>query len=64
MLLLEAPGSWRHTVDTVFARLQLITVLCFVPLRSGRVNVAGKPCDELAPGTLRSIETQSGVHLR
>jgi predicted RNA binding protein YcfA (HicA-like mRNA interferase family) len=28
------------------------------------VTVAGKPNDELAPGTLRSIEKQSGVHLR
>ena len=25
----------------------------------GRVTVAGKPSDELAPGTLRSIEKQS-----
>jgi predicted RNA binding protein YcfA (HicA-like mRNA interferase family) len=34
------------------------------PIRSGRVTVAGKPSDELAPGTLRSIEKQSGVLLR
>ena len=30
----------------------------------GRVTVAGKPSDDLAPGTLRSIEKQSGVPLR
>jgi predicted RNA binding protein YcfA (HicA-like mRNA interferase family) len=34
------------------------------PIRPGRVTVAGKPSDELAPGTLRSIEQQSGVDLR
>ena len=34
------------------------------PFRSSRVTVAGKPSDELAPGTLRSIEKQSGVFLR
>jgi predicted RNA binding protein YcfA (HicA-like mRNA interferase family) len=34
------------------------------PIRPGRVTVAGKPSDELAPGTLRSIEKQSGVPLR
>ena len=33
-------------------------------IRPGRVTVAGKPSDELAPGTLRSIEKQSGVPLR
>ncbi|MCP9791120.1 type II toxin-antitoxin system HicA family toxin [Vulcanococcus limneticus Candia 3F8] len=34
------------------------------PIQTGRVTVAGKPSDELAPGTLRSIEKQSGVELR
>ena len=34
------------------------------PIRPGRVTVAGMPSDELAPGTLRSIEKQSGVPLR
>jgi len=34
------------------------------PIRTGRVTVAGKFSDELAPGTLRSIEKQSGVNLR
>ncbi|MEB3354116.1 MAG: type II toxin-antitoxin system HicA family toxin [Cyanobacteriota bacterium] len=34
------------------------------PIRPGRVTVAAKPSDELAPGTLRSIEKQSGVLLR
>ena len=29
-----------------------------------RVTVAEKPSDDLAPGTLRSIEKQSGVPLR
>ena len=33
-------------------------------MRPGRVTVAGKPSDDLAPGTLRSIEKQSGVLLR
>ena len=33
-------------------------------MRLGRVTVAGKPSDDLAPGTLRSIEKQSGVPLR
>ena len=33
-------------------------------MRPGRVTVAGKPSDDLAPGTLRSIEKQSGVPLR
>jgi predicted RNA binding protein YcfA (HicA-like mRNA interferase family)/predicted RNase H-like HicB family nuclease len=28
------------------------------PIRPGRVSVAGKPSDELAPGTLRSISKQ------
>jgi len=39
------------------------------PIRPGRVTVAGKSSEELAPGTLRSIdlrsiEEQSGVDLR
>jgi len=34
------------------------------PILPGRVTVAGKPSDDLAPGTLRSIEKQSGVNLR
>ena len=33
------------------------------PLRPGRVTVAGKPSDDLAPGTLRSIARQSGISL-
>ena len=33
-------------------------------MRPGRVTVAGKPSDDLAPGTMRSIEKQSGVPLR
>ena len=31
------------------------------PVRSGRVTVAGKPSDDLAPGTLNSIFKQSGL---
>jgi len=31
------------------------------PTKSGRVTVAGKPSDDLAPGTLRSILKQSGL---
>jgi predicted RNA binding protein YcfA (HicA-like mRNA interferase family) len=31
------------------------------PTKSGRVTVAGKPSDDLAPGTLRSILRQSGL---
>jgi predicted RNA binding protein YcfA (HicA-like mRNA interferase family) len=30
-------------------------------LRPGRVTVAGKPSDDLAPGTLNSILKQSGL---
>ena len=31
------------------------------PLKSGRVTVAGKPSDDLAPGTLSSILKQAGL---
>jgi predicted RNA binding protein YcfA (HicA-like mRNA interferase family) len=31
------------------------------PIKSGRVTVAGKPSDDLAPGTLDSIRKQSGL---
>jgi predicted RNA binding protein YcfA (HicA-like mRNA interferase family) len=31
------------------------------PTRSGRVTVYGKPSDDLAPGTLKSILKQSGL---
>lgn len=31
------------------------------PQRPGRVTVAGKPSDDLAPGTLNSIWKQSGL---
>ena len=31
------------------------------PSKSGRVTVAGKPADELAPGTLNSILKQAGL---
>ncbi len=31
------------------------------PHKPGRVTVAGKPSDELAPGTLNSILKQSGL---
>ena len=34
------------------------------PTRHDRVTVAGKPSDLQAPGTLNSIEKQSGVELR
>ena len=33
------------------------------PTKLGRVTVAGKPSDELAPGTLKSILKQAGVQL-
>ena len=33
------------------------------PDRPGRVTVAGKPSDHLAPGTLKSIARQSGLRL-
>jgi len=33
------------------------------PMKPGRVTVAGKPSDELATGTLKSISKQSGVAL-
>ena len=31
------------------------------PFKPGRVTVAGKPADDLAPGTLNSILKQSGL---
>jgi predicted RNA binding protein YcfA (HicA-like mRNA interferase family) len=31
------------------------------PVRPGRVTVAGKPSDDLAPGTLNSILKQAGM---
>ena len=31
------------------------------PLKSGRVTVAGKPSDDLAPGTRNSILKQAGL---
>jgi predicted RNA binding protein YcfA (HicA-like mRNA interferase family) len=31
------------------------------PTKPGRVTVPGKPSDELAPGTLKSIRKQSGT---
>ena len=31
------------------------------PLRPGRVTVAGKPSDDVAPGTLNSILKQAGL---
>jgi predicted RNA binding protein YcfA (HicA-like mRNA interferase family) len=31
------------------------------PVRPGRVTVAGKPSDDLAPGTLNSILKQAGL---
>ena len=33
------------------------------PLRPGRVTVAGRPSDDLASGTLKSIARQSGMSL-
>jgi len=31
------------------------------PTRPGRVTIAGKPSDDLAPGTLNSIRKQAGL---
>ncbi|MBI4724182.1 MAG: type II toxin-antitoxin system HicA family toxin [Rhodomicrobium sp.] len=31
------------------------------PVKKGRVTIAGKPSDDLAPGTLNSILKQSGL---
>jgi predicted RNA binding protein YcfA (HicA-like mRNA interferase family) len=31
--------------------------------KSGRVTVAGKPSDDLAPGTLKSILKQAGLEI-
>ena len=31
------------------------------PVKSGRVTVAGRPSEDLAPGTLHSILKQSGL---
>jgi predicted RNA binding protein YcfA (HicA-like mRNA interferase family) len=32
------------------------------PTKKGRVTVAGKPSDEIAPGTLKSILKQAGLN--
>lgn len=34
------------------------------PLKPGRVTIAGKPGDDLAPGTLNSILKQAGLKER
>jgi predicted RNA binding protein YcfA (HicA-like mRNA interferase family) len=34
---------------------------CKHPIKPGRVTIAGKPGDELAPGTLNSILKQAGM---
>ncbi len=34
------------------------------PVKAGRVTVAGKPSDDLAPGTLNSILKQAGLKER
>jgi predicted RNA binding protein YcfA (HicA-like mRNA interferase family) len=34
---------------------------CKHPSKPGRVTVAGKPSDDLAPGTLNSIRKQAGL---
>lgn len=31
------------------------------PVKPGRVTVAGKPSDDVSPGTLNSIKKQSGI---
>jgi predicted RNA binding protein YcfA (HicA-like mRNA interferase family) len=31
------------------------------PFKSGRVTVAGKPSDDMAPGTLNSVLKQAGL---
>ncbi len=33
------------------------------PTKSGKVTVAGKPSDDMPPGTLRSVEHQAGINL-
>ena len=33
------------------------------PSKSGRVTVAGKPSDDLVPGTLKSILNQAGLDI-
>jgi predicted RNA binding protein YcfA (HicA-like mRNA interferase family) len=34
------------------------------PIKSGRVTIAGKPSEDLAPGTLNSILKQAGLKER
>jgi len=34
------------------------------PVKPGRVTIAGKPADDLAPGTLNSILKQAGLKKR
>ena len=31
------------------------------PIKPGRVTIAGKPSDDIAPGTLNSVMKQAGV---
>jgi predicted RNA binding protein YcfA (HicA-like mRNA interferase family) len=31
------------------------------PIKTGRVTVAGKPADDIAPGTLKSLLRQAGL---
>jgi predicted RNA binding protein YcfA (HicA-like mRNA interferase family) len=52
--LIEGDG-WRH-MATRGSHRQFKH-----PVKSGRVTVAGKPSDDLAPGTLDSILKQAGL---
>ncbi|MCD0420368.1 type II toxin-antitoxin system HicA family toxin [Rubrivivax sp. JA1024] len=57
VLLIEADG-WIH-IATRGSHRQFKH-----PWKSGRVTVAGKPSDDLAPGTFASILKQAGLKER
>ncbi|MFT3940592.1 type II toxin-antitoxin system HicA family toxin [Rhodopseudomonas sp.] len=54
ILLIEADG-WIH-IDTRGSHRQFKH-----PRKPGRVTIAGKPSDDLAPGTFASILKQAGL---
>ncbi len=54
VLLLEAHGWYKHVTRGSHMQYKH-------KMKAGRVTVAGKPSDDLAPGTLNSILKQAGL---
>ena len=52
--LLEADGWYLHSMRGSHRQFKH-------PAKPGRATVAGKPSDDLAPGTLSSILKQAGI---